>query len=94
MAQHTPCVAAPISDDQPQRIARTAELGFARPSGLGVDELAAESVRLVRDDAAREQLHDRLAQLGLRNGVDVAVEAIGRLLPAAVAANGDRVRGS
>jgi Fe2+ transport system protein FeoA len=94
MALGTPCVAAPISDDQPQRIARTADRGLVRPASLDVAALAAAAVQLVRDDAARDRLRGRLAQLGLRNGVDVAVAAIGRLLPPAVALRGSDVKAS
>jgi hypothetical protein len=81
IAQQTPCVAAPIAADQPPRIARTAQCGYVRPVALEAGALAAEVVALLHDAAAREALRVRLAQLGLRNGLDVAIEGVGRLLP-------------
>jgi hypothetical protein len=81
IAQHTPCIAAPIADDQPPRIARTAQCGYVRPVALEAGALAAEAVALLRDTAALEALRARLVQLGLRNGLEVAIEGIGRLLP-------------
>jgi len=85
LAQRTACIAAPISADQPERIARTAQRGYARPARLEAAAIATQAVSLLRDDAERDALQARLAELGLRNGVDVAVDAIGRLLPPAQA---------
>jgi len=42
--------------------------------------MTAAVATLLRDDAARSRLQRRLAGLGLRNGVDVAAEAVARLL--------------
>jgi glycosyltransferase involved in cell wall biosynthesis len=80
IAQHTPCVAAPIADDQPGRIERCAALGLVRPALLERAALTAEAVRLCRDDAGRQQLSERAAALDLRNGLDVAVDAVAGLL--------------
>jgi hypothetical protein len=81
IAQHTPCVAAPIADDQPPRIDKTAACGYVRGAKLDATELAESAVSLLREDASREGLRARLMQLDLRNGIDVAMDAIGRLLP-------------
>ena len=75
-----PCVAAPISDDQPARIANSARLGLVRPARLDAAALAAEAATLAVA-GERDALAARLAGLGVQNGLDVAVAAIGRLLP-------------
>jgi hypothetical protein len=94
LAQHTPCVAAPIADDQPARIARTAQCGYVRPVALEACALASGVVDLLRDETARESLRSRLEQLALRNGLDVAVDAIGRLLPPESSRCGSELRAS
>jgi glycosyltransferase involved in cell wall biosynthesis len=80
IAQHTPCVAAPIADDQPGRIERCAALGLVRPAPLQCEALAAEAVRLCGEEAGLRQLSERAAALDLRNGLDVAVDAVAGLL--------------
>ncbi|MFO1394407.1 MAG: hypothetical protein U1F09_11655 [Steroidobacteraceae bacterium] len=79
IAAGLPCVAAPISDDQPGRIARCADSGLVLPATLDVAAIAREAAALAAP-AERAALADRLAALSIRNGLDVAVEAIGRLL--------------
>lgn len=81
IAQQAACVAAPIAGDQPPRIERCAKLGLAIPSALDAKQIAATTATLAKDDAARQALRDRVAAAGLRNGLEVAVEAIDRLLP-------------
>jgi len=81
IGQDTPCVAAPIADDQPRRIQRTASLGYARAASLEEGPLADGVLALLRDDAARRQMRGRLVELDLRNGLEVALEGIARLLP-------------
>jgi hypothetical protein len=85
MAQQSPCVAAPVADDQPRRIARAVACGYARSAVLDAAALAGAAAELLGADAEREALRGRLARLGLRNGVDIAAGAVGRLLPAAPA---------
>jgi glycosyltransferase involved in cell wall biosynthesis len=80
-AQHTPCVAAPIAEDQPARISNCGARGYVRPATLDASSLAREAAALLADDEARAALRGRLESLALLNGVDVAVEAIARLLP-------------
>ena len=80
IAQHTPCVAAPIADDQPERIERCAALGLVRPVPLEHAALAAEAVRLCGDEAGLRRLSERAAALDLHNGLDVAVDAVAGLL--------------
>lgn len=82
IAQDTPCVAAPIADDQPPRIAATARHGYVRATDLDAVSLADAAVGLLRDDGARNDLRGRLVELDLRNGIEVALDGIARLLPA------------
>jgi hypothetical protein len=94
LAQHTPCVAAPIADDQPLRIAQTTQCGYVRPVALETEALASATIALLRDAAALAALRARLAQLGLRNGLEVAIEGIGRLLPPELARRGTALKAS
>ena len=87
IAQDTPCVAAPIADDQPPRIAETARHGYVSAASLDAAALADAMTALLRDGAARDELRGRLVELDLRNGLDVALDGIARLLPAERAGN-------
>jgi len=82
LAQHTPCVAAPIAEDQPARIEACARRGYCRATTLDAGSLVRGATDLLEDDGERSSLRARLETLDLRNGVDVAVEAIARLVPA------------
>ena len=73
-----PCVAAPSSDDQPARIAACAAQGLVRAAAMDAGELASGAEAL-GDDGVRAGLAGRLASLGVTNGIDVAVAALGRL---------------
>ncbi|MFO1406430.1 MAG: hypothetical protein U1F08_02720 [Steroidobacteraceae bacterium] len=79
IAASLPCVAAPISDDQPGRIARCAAAGLVRAAPLDAAALADEAAALARPPE-RAALAGRLAALSMANGLDVAVDSIGRLL--------------
>jgi len=94
MAQLTPCVTVAITPDQPQRVAATVAAGYARRAEFDPAAIAAAAVELLQDASGREALRARLAALGLRNGIDVAVEAMGRLVrqPPAVTPGGERLR--
>jgi hypothetical protein len=74
-----PCVAAPISEDQPPRIAGCAARGLVRPAALEVASLVRE-VTAVLADGECERLRSRLDEIALANGLDLAVEALERLL--------------
>ena len=82
LAQRTPCVAAPIAEDQPARIEACARRGYCRATTLDAASLVRAATDLLDDGNERSSLRVRLAALDLRNGVDVAVEAIARLVPA------------
>lgn len=81
IARQAPCTAAPIAGDQPPRIERCAELGLVVPTTLDAGALAESTSRLATDDTERAAMRARLAALALGNGLDVAIEAVGRLLP-------------
>jgi glycosyltransferase involved in cell wall biosynthesis len=81
IALRTPSVAAPIAEDQPARIASCAARDLVRPAALDASALAREAASLLADDGSRSGLRACMESLDLRNGVDVAVEALARLLP-------------
>lgn len=78
--QGTVCVAAPIASDQPQRIAACARRGLVVPARLTRESLAGEVLALLADPDRREAISQEVARAGVRNGVDVAVRALARLL--------------
>lgn len=80
MAQGLPIVAAPIAGDQAARIRGCAREGFVHETTLDSAAMTAAVSTLLGDGAAQSRLQRRLAELGLRNGVDVATEAVARLL--------------
>ena len=82
IAIRAPCVSAPIAGDQPPRISEFAARGCVRRAALDASSIAIEATALITDDAARMALLRGMESLGLRNGVDCAVESIARLVPA------------
>ncbi|PZN35096.1 MAG: hypothetical protein DIU71_00955 [Proteobacteria bacterium] len=81
LMQGTPCVAAPIAGDQEQRIAPYAALGMAIGTRLQPGAMVAATMRLVDDETALAAMRAAIARMPLQNGVDVAVQALARLLP-------------
>ncbi|HEY0748597.1 MAG TPA: hypothetical protein VGD63_17985 [Steroidobacteraceae bacterium] len=77
------CVAIPIAQDQPQRIERCVEAGVARQAKLDASSIARAAGDLLRDEAARAALARRASDLGLADGVEVALRALTRLLETA-----------
>jgi hypothetical protein len=80
IAQGTPLVAAPIAGDQAARIRRCVGFGCVREARLDPQALADGVAALLADEPARDAMRVQGARLGLRNGVDIAMEAIERLL--------------
>jgi hypothetical protein len=80
VAQGTPLVAAPIAGDQAARIRRCADFGCVREVRLEPQSLADAVAALIDDPAACAAMRAGAARMGLGNGVDVAMEAIERLL--------------
>jgi glycosyltransferase involved in cell wall biosynthesis len=74
------CVAAPIAGDQAERIRRCSQAGAAVASELDAKAIAAAAGALLRDESARASLAGGAARLGLTDGIDTAVRALGALL--------------
>ncbi len=79
IALGVPCVAAPISEDQPARIAACAAQGLVRPAALEVVSIVQQTTALLAGDA-RETLRRRLQGFALANGLDLAVDSLTRVL--------------
>lgn len=80
LAQGAACVAAPIAGDQARRIEACVRAGLARASGYAAPALAASAAAALADPGGLDALRAAARALGLRNGVDLAVEAIDALL--------------
>jgi UDP:flavonoid glycosyltransferase YjiC (YdhE family) len=79
IASARPCVAVPIAHDQARRIAKCEKGGLAIGVKIDAEELVREATRLFTDERARADVVARLAAADVRNGMDVALEAIERL---------------
>jgi hypothetical protein len=77
------CIAIPIARDQSQRIRRCVEAGVAREAKLDASSIARVAGELLHDEAARAALARRATDLGLADGVEVALRALARLLETA-----------
>jgi hypothetical protein len=80
LMQGTACVAAPIAKDQPHRIAACARRGLVRPAQLSGESLAAEVLDLLSHPEQLGAIRREVRAASLRNGVEVAVGALARLL--------------
>jgi hypothetical protein len=77
------CVAVPIAQDQSQRIQRCVEAGVAKEAKLDSSSITRVAGELLRDEAARAALARRATDLGLADGVEVALRALTGLLETA-----------
>jgi UDP:flavonoid glycosyltransferase YjiC (YdhE family) len=77
------CVAVPIARDQALRIRRCVDLGVALDAELDAHRIAARATALLGDERARAQLALRAAGLGLADGTDIAVRALGKFIESA-----------
>lgn len=80
IASGAACVAVAIAGDQRPRIRRCVELNAAVEAQLSADEIAAKAGALLREEGAREALARGAAALGLEDGIEVALRALGPLL--------------
>ena len=80
LASGAACVAAPIAGDQRDRIRRCAARGAAVEAELSPDAIAAAAEALLRDPVERQALVCRVQALGLEDGVEIALRALGRLI--------------
>jgi hypothetical protein len=70
------CIAAPIAKDQPDRIQRCVEAAVAIASALDASSLVHAAEQLLIDEAARQGLARRAANLKLADGIDIALAAL------------------
>jgi hypothetical protein len=77
------CIGVPIAQDQPRRIARCVAAGVARAAALDADDMARAAASLWRDGAARTGLKQRAAALELKDGIEIALQGLERLLAGA-----------
>jgi hypothetical protein len=74
------CVAVPIADDQPFRIAACVREGLALAAELTPESMERQAAALLDDDARRTALERHVAAHGLSNGLDTALDALQGLL--------------
>jgi glycosyltransferase involved in cell wall biosynthesis len=74
------CIAVAIAGDQAERIRHCVAAGVALPADLDAAAMVQAAKRLLQDEARRAALVRNAAQLGLADGVELAVRALERLL--------------
>jgi hypothetical protein len=80
LAQRAACVCAPIAGDQQRKIDEAVEHGLVRGADFNSGAIAAATAALLADPPALAGLKLTTAALGLRNGVEVALEALSGLI--------------
>ncbi len=80
LAQGVPVVATPIAGDQAGRVRRCARLGCVREAVLDPGSITGAVRGLLADPSARATMQANVMRLGLRNGSEIAMEAVERLL--------------
>jgi len=76
------CIAVAIAKDQAERIRRCVAAGVALAAPLDAPGMVQSANRLLQDESTLAALKARSAQLGLADGVEVALQALAGLLPA------------
>jgi hypothetical protein len=76
LAHGRPLVAIPLANDQDRRIRRAVRLQIATTAARTPVAIAAAATALLREPARREALAQRIAELGITNGVGEAVAAL------------------
>jgi predicted glycosyltransferase len=79
------CVAVPIAGDQRQRIAACVKAQVARACSLSAADILATSQALLKDEPQRAALASRAVALKLKDGVQIAVNALAAIAAGAVA---------
>jgi hypothetical protein len=74
------CVAAPIAGDQLERIRRCVRSGVALEAAPERADIERKVRSLLEDESARAALGARAAGLGLEDGIEVALDALARLI--------------
>jgi UDP:flavonoid glycosyltransferase YjiC (YdhE family) len=74
------CIGVPIAQDQPRRIERCVAAGAAQAAALDAGDMARAAASLWRDGAARRGLSQRAAALDLKDGIEIALQGLTRLI--------------
>ena len=74
------CIAAPIAKDQTERIRLCVAAGVAVAATLDAASMVQAAQGLLQNEPQRAALADRARRLGLADGVDVAMQALGGLI--------------
>jgi len=80
LAQRAACVCAPIAGDQQRKIDEAVDRGLVRAAEFDGGAIATATAALLADPRALAGLRRSTAALGLRNGVEVALEALAGLI--------------
>ena len=80
MACGCACIGVPIAADQKQRIDACVAAGVARASDLSAASIVQAAQALLHDETQRAALARRAAELGLADGLDIAMHALGALV--------------
>jgi glycosyltransferase involved in cell wall biosynthesis len=75
-----PCIAVPIAGDQTERIRRCVDAGVAITAKLDAASMTQTVLELLQDGARRAALARRAADLGLADGIEIALHALSRLI--------------
>jgi hypothetical protein len=74
------CIAVPIAQDQAERTRRCVAAGVALAATLDAASIRQAAEQLLQHESQRAALAGRAERLGLRDGVELAVESLDRLL--------------
>ena len=74
------CIGVPIAKDQAARIRRCVEAAVAVAAPLESAGIVRAASALLGDEGSRSQLARRAAELGLADGIEIALDALQRLL--------------
>jgi len=74
------CIGVPIAKDQAERTRRCVAAGVAVAATLDAGSILQTAERLLQNDTERTALARRAADLGLADGVELAVRALDRLI--------------
>lgn len=82
LAQGTPVVATALAGDQAARMKALGIRGALVESASSLRALSAAAQQLWNDESQRQQLRHQISMLGLRNGLNEALDTLGSMLPA------------
>lgn len=80
LSLQVPCVAAPVATDQDRRIELCARRGLLASAPLDAAAIATATCGLLRDTTQYSALLQELQRVNLANGVEVALDALARLM--------------